>query len=149
MHLGRCPVIRRDFWTYFVDLIGEMGLEKPQDLDKFLMTGAMDEERVACEEVIGIFTIAWRCLYAEIAKGRLESVRVVLDCARRRAMAMIHSRLTAYGRSTRDFHVQRKNSGRKFMLPKKLNERTTIRVSRDGTYVIHRAITGRLPGRAV
>ena len=42
LHLGRCPVIRRDFWTYFVDLIGEMGLEKPQDLDKFLMTGAMD-----------------------------------------------------------------------------------------------------------
>lgn len=59
LHLGRCQGIRRGFWTYFVDLIGEMGFEKPGDLDRFLMTGAMDDERVASEEVhvIGIFTI--------------------------------------------------------------------------------------------
>ena len=85
----------------------------------------------------------------EITKGRLESVRVVLDRARRRAMAMVYSRLMAYGRGARDFHVQRKNSGRKFRLPKKLNEyeRTIIRVEGDGTYVIHPAIMNKLPPR--
>ena len=39
LHLGRCPVIRRDFWTYFMDLIGEMGLEKPQEFGQILDDG--------------------------------------------------------------------------------------------------------------
>ena len=94
-------------------------------------------DSVAPEEVIGIFSIAWRCLYAEITKTRLENHKFSLKDAKRRAVCLLHSRLTAYGKLCKDFCSERRYTGRKFLLPKKLSKRTLIKVDRQGAYEIH------------
>ena len=105
-----------------------------------LLTRRYTNTSVAPEEVIGIFSIAWRCLYAEITKTRLENHILSLKNAKRRAVCLLHSRLTAYGKLCRDFSSERQHTGRKFLLPKKLSERTLIKVKRNGEYHIHHNI---------
>ena len=95
---------------------------------------------MAPEEVIGIFSIAWRCLYAELTKSRLENHIFSAKDAKRRAVCMIHSRLTAYGKLCRNFSVERRFTGRKFRLPKKLSKRKLIKVDALGNYTIHENI---------
>ena len=117
-----------------------MGFDMPKNKTAFLATRRYTNDSVAPEEVIGIFSIAWRCLYAEITKTRLENHRFTPKDAKRRAVCLLHSRLTAYGKLCKDFSSERRNTGRKFLLPKKLSERTLIKVKRDGEYEIHHNI---------
>ena len=71
--------------------------------------------------------------------GALGSWRVPKD-AKRRAVCMIHSRLTAYGKLCKNFSVERRFTGRKYRLPKKLSKRTLIKVGTLGDYTIHENI---------
>ena len=118
-----------------------MGFDAPEHKPVFLATRCYTRSQVAPEEVIGIFSIAWRCLYAEITKSRLENhVFFPPKDAKRRAVCMIHSRLLAYGELCRRFSTERRYTGRKYMLPKKLSKRTLIKVDRRGNYSIHENI---------
>ena len=54
---------------------------------------------------------------------------------------MIHGRLNAYGEACRTFCIERRFSGRKCKLPKKLSKRKIIKVNQDGSYEIHPEIT--------
>jgi len=83
------------------------------DTSAFLATGRVSDKKVANEEVIGVFSIAWRCLYAAITESRMESSEIDLDSAIRRAYCMIYNRLRAYGKACKDFCIERKFTGRK------------------------------------
>ena len=50
---------------------------------------------------------------------------------------LIYSRLTAYGKLCKDFRSERRYTGRKFLLPKKLSKRTMIKIDMHGEYEIH------------
>ena len=129
-----------------------MGFDIPQDVTAFLVLGAISETEIANEEIIGILTIAWRCLHAEITAARLDGRGLNLERAQKRAWCMIHSRLNAYGHACRTFCVERKYSGRKCKLPKKLSKRKIIKVDQDGSYEIHPEIinaTKRHRGHAI
>ena len=140
LHLCECRHLHVQYWDFFFNFVYHMGFELPEHKTVFLATRCYSSSTVAPEEVIGIFSIAWRCLYAEITKSRLENHLFSPKDAKRRAVCMIHSRLIAYGELCRKFSVERRYTGRKFMLPKKLSKRTLIQVNRDGTYQIHENI---------
>ena len=46
--------------------------------------------------------MAWRCLYAELVRGRVEDVKPVIKNAYRRTLIMLVTRLTAYGENGYD-----------------------------------------------
>ena len=50
-------------------------------------------------------------------------------------------RYPAYGKLCKDFSSERRYTGRKYLLPKKLSKRTLIKVYRNGDYDIHDNIT--------
>ena len=137
LHLCECGHLHTQYWDFYFNLIHHMGFNVPQNKVAFLATRRYTSDAVAPEEVIGIFSIAWRCLYAEITKTRLENHTFSLKDAKRRAICLIHSRLTAYGKLCKDFCSERRYTGRKFLLPKKLSKRTLIQVNQHGEYEIH------------
>ena len=96
LHLITCNVITQQYWNFFFDLTKQMDLPVPTHKPSFLATRRYDENEAANEEVIGIFTIALRCLYAEFVKCRTENKPLSLNNAINRAMRLIHSRLKAY-----------------------------------------------------
>ena len=118
LHLCECDQLHTQYWDFFFNFIHHMGFNTPRNKAAFLATRRYTNTSVAPEEVIGIFSIAWRCLYAEITKTRLENHIFSLKNAKRRAVCLLHSRLTAYGKLCRDFSSERQHSGRKFLLPK-------------------------------
>ena len=67
-----------------------MGFPLHTDTTAFLVTGQLTEDEVASEEVIGIFSIAWRCLYAAITKSRMENLELDLETAVNRAYWLLH-----------------------------------------------------------
>ena len=72
LHLCECAQMHSQYWDFFFNLIQHMGFELPEQKPVFLATRCYSSKCTAPEEVIGIFSIAWRCLYAEITKSRLE-----------------------------------------------------------------------------
>ena len=141
LHLCQCSKLHEQYWDFFFNFIHHMGFTIPINKVAFLATRRYTNKSVAPEEVIGIFSIAWRCLYAEITKTRLENHIFTLKDAKRRAICLLHSRLTAYGKLCKDFSSERRYTGRKYLLPKKLSKRTLIKVYRNGDYDIHDNIT--------
>ena len=53
---------------------------------------------------------------------------------------IVAMRLIAYGKLCRNFSVERRHTGRKYMLPKKLSKRILMQVGRTGDYTIHENI---------
>ena len=137
LHLCECKNMHTQYWDFFFNFIHHMDFDLPEHKPVFLATRCYSCESTAPEEVIGIFSIAWRCLYAELTKTRLENHTFSPKDAKRRAICMIHSRLTAYGKLCKNFSVERRYTGRKYRLPKKLSKRTLIKVDTLGSYTLH------------
>ena len=101
LHLCECEDMHTQYWDFFFNLSHHLGFDLPEHKPVFLATRCFSCKKMAPEEVIGIFSIAWRCLYAELTKSRLENHIFSAKDAKRRAICMIHSRLTAYGKLCR------------------------------------------------
>ena len=118
-----------------------MDIPIPVHKPSFLATRRFNESDAADEELIGIFTIAHRCLYAEFVKCRIDKKAFSSTNTINRAMRLIHSRLKAYGKACKDFCNERRYTKRKNRLPLALSQRNIIKVKPDGQYKIHDAIT--------
>ena len=77
------------------------------------------------------------CEIYAIVRFRGAHISLSLKDAKRRAVCLLHSRLTAYGKLCKDFCSERRYTGRKFLLPQKLSKRTLIKVDMQGAYEIH------------
>ena len=90
-----------------------MNIPIPQHKASFIATRRFNETDAADEELIGIFTIAHRCLYAEFVKCKVNNKTFNTINTIDRAMKLIHSRLLAYGTACKDFCNERHFTGRK------------------------------------
>ena len=134
------------YWSHFFALAEESSLRIPtwENRTLFISLGIMDKRTSAKEELIGIFSIAWRCLYAEINRSRMEEVPFKMKNAKRRAFCMIYNRLRGYAKACKDFCNERRHTGRKHMLPAALHtKRCLVKVQQHGEYVIHGAVEKR------
>ena len=100
LHLATCSRIYRDFWKVLIDLMEAVGIPYTRGDETaraaFLIFDRHGD-RLTCREGAAILAIGWRCLYAAITKARVENTRLRLDHAVKRAVAMIISRVRAYG----------------------------------------------------
>jgi hypothetical protein len=140
LHLAQCPIIRLEFWDEVIVLLIKLGMPRPQHVDAFIVTGTLDQNKAISRLHSGVWFLAWRCLYAAMVTSRVEDTTLDLEKAFKRLVAMIISRLRAYGYRWRTwvgsswFRHQPNVIGRK-NLDKKL-----ISFTPDGEYTINEAI---------
>ena len=74
-----------------------LGMPAPQHQGHMIKIGLLDGsgDRVVQGEQAGMIFLAWRCLYAEVTKGRIEGTTVSPLRAYKRTLAMIHTRWIA------------------------------------------------------
>ena len=95
-HLGKCPIIREDFWRRIIRIMRILGLEA-ENTDKFIITGTTGPNEVLGRESASVMFIAWRCLYAEIVGARTEERNLRLESAYARTIGMLLGRVKAHG----------------------------------------------------
>ena len=97
LHLAECPIIKQEFWNKILETLERLGMPQPQHESAFLVLGRIDADTVIDKYLAGVIFLAWRCLYAEITRARIEKGTPDLQVALRRTGSMIITRLTAYG----------------------------------------------------
>ena len=101
LHLAQCGRIMREYWQVLFDLMRAVGLDTVEGgylaRAAFLIFGRTEQNTVTTKEGADILAIGWRCLYAAIVAARVDSKPVNLRAAAKRALAMLISRVKAYG----------------------------------------------------
>ena len=97
LHLITCSHIRQDFWDPIIKIMKDMGFPGFTHTAAFLAVGRLSDTHVVGKNQSGILFIAWRCLYAELVRGRVENVQPDLKAAYKRTIMMNISRLKYYG----------------------------------------------------
>ena len=93
----------------------------------------------AGEEGAGIMFLAWRCLYAEVVKARLEDKRLDLENAYKRTIQMTIGRLQAQGVKwyrwySKTRYIQ-KSKRKKF--PRRYRNRILITTTAEAEFVVN------------
>jgi len=151
LHLCECDVIMRRFWEPVIEVLESEGMDRPRDPAVFIAIGLIDRGNVISNELCGVMFIAWRVLYAEIQRSRMEAVRLDLAKASRRLWRMVHGRLDAYGKRWLDWSRSRTHTSRIHAIPGKYQSRAFIETQPYGEYEIsplirHLAGMGGRPG---
>ena len=84
-----------------LDLMLSLDMPAPphkREVEAMLITYRLTKDKVVNEEQASIIVLAWRCLYAEIVKARVDGVGIRLQSARLRCIKMLQSRAEAYVR---------------------------------------------------
>ncbi len=118
------------------------GMPTPQDVPTFLLTGwlgkdAKGNERVISNDHAGIFFLGWRCLYAEIVRSRVDAVRIDLEKALKRAVAMIIGRIKAALSFWKSRVQTTRYQRRPFEINEKRRDRKIAYQEADGEYRLH------------
>jgi hypothetical protein len=103
LHLGTCDIICEEFWTPLLTLMDDLGFPTPVETERasFVLLGVYQEAgkdpTVVGPEQSGLMFIAWRCLYAEVVRSRVDERPLDLTAAYKRTMQVTITRLKAYG----------------------------------------------------
>ena len=136
LHLCKCGVIRQEFWNTLLKLLTDLGMPFPENTTAFLATGAVSAEKAISTHLSGIWFIAWRCLYAEIANSRVEDRPLDLGKALKRVVAMTISRLRAYGYGWRTWCDSGRYRGTPNVIPRKHSNKAVLTQTPEGEYEI-------------
>ena len=143
-HLATCPAIENDMWLPLLDLFDRVGFPKPVNLTSFLLLGRIDHRTVVDRNQAGALFLAWRCLYSELVRGRIDSVRPSIPHAYLRTLTMLHTRLTRYGEKWLRWVRKNRGTGNKSYIPKRHQDKKWIQQTDDGIYAIHPALHGEI-----
>ena len=103
----------------------------------FLAVGRLSDTHVVGKNQAGILFIAWRCLYAELVRGRVENVQPDLKAAYKRTIMMNISRLKYYGEEWLKWVRKNTHTGNKSDIPERHQQKRVIRQDRHGKYEIN------------
>ena len=117
-----------------------MGFPRPVHLPSFLTLGRIDNRKVVDRNQAGILFLAWRCIYAEIIKGRADNVPPNARAAYLRTLLLLHTRLTNYGESWLLWVRKNRNTKNKSYIPRKHQNKMVILQDENGNYEINQDI---------
>ena len=84
LHLAECPVIKQEFWEVIIATLRKMGMKEPQHSPAFITLGRIDKDTVVDKYMAEVMFLAWRCLYAELTRARIDKGSPDLQAALRR-----------------------------------------------------------------
>ena len=140
LHLAKCPIIRAEFWDEVMKLLTDLGMAQPEDKTAFIVLGRITAKKVIDKHLAGIMFLAWRCLYAEITRARIEHDNPDMQAALKRIGTITVTRLMTYGAYWRKWSAQRKWTTKGHLTALSLREQTVLRLEATGDYEIHDAI---------
>ena len=141
LHLVSCPVICTDFWDEILQLLEDLGLEPPQDLQTFLLLGKMDTNKAINEAQATIIILAWRCLYAAYVHAKVENIDIDLSQALKRTIYLIISRLKAYGHKWAKWCNKNEGTQNPSTIPLRHRRSALINQEADGSFEINSTIS--------
>ena len=123
-----------------IELMKHIGFPECTHVPSFLLVGRITEAKVVCKNQAGILFIAWRCLYAELVRGRIENVRPDMNAALKRTLAMNITRLSAYGERWLKWVNKNRNTGNKSYIPERHQDKKVLRQQGRGSYEINQLL---------
>ena len=140
LHLAECPVIKQEFWEVIIETLRKMGMKEPQHTSAFITLGRIDKDTVIDKYMAGVMFLAWRCLYAELTRARIDKGSPDLQAALRRTGNMTITRLTAYGAYWKRWSKQRTWTSKGSITALSLRDQKIFKMNNIGEYEIHEAI---------
>ena len=99
------------------------------------------QDKVCDRETAGILALAWRCLYAEITRSRIENTDFNLQKALSRVLNMLKSRILAYGTKWRRWYMRTSRTTRAKKVPRKHQKYKLIKVNDNAEFEISEKMT--------
>jgi hypothetical protein len=140
LHLATCNIIRLEFWDIILGVLVRMGLAPPEDDTAFLVLGRINADSVIDTHLAGVMFLAWRCLYAEITRARIDKENPDMGAALERTGAMCITRLMTYGAYWRKWSKQRIRTNKGHLTALSLREQKIFKMNAIGEYEIHEEI---------
>ena len=140
LHLAECTEIKDSFWEEIYGLMAKLGL-KYERTSVFRVLGIMSGNETVDKEGAGLLALAWRCMYAEIVRARVEDTEPLLEKALKRTVSMMIGRVKAYGEKWRRWHLRNRNTTRNNIIPLRHRNYKMIEVEQDGTYCVAEELT--------
>ena len=137
-HLLQCQTIRAEYWEEIKDYIENFGL-RAENTEDFWLGGCISG-KVTNKETAGIRAIAWRTLYAEVVKARIEDKRLRLKRAFFNFTRLMLSRVKAHGAKWRRWYMNqrmRRESRKKYFPAAQHGDNALIEIDEEATYRIH------------
>ena len=106
----------------------------------FVILGVTGHDKVVCNEGAAILALAWRCLYAELVKSRIDDKRPNLETALKRTVAMLIGRVTAYGEKWRLWFLKQQHTTTSKKVPMKHRDFKLVTVDENAEYEINPAL---------
>ena len=113
-----------------LDLMKSLDMPVPphkNEVEAMLITYRLARDKVVNKEQASIIDMAWRCLYAEIVKARVDCVSIRLQSARARCIKMLQSRAEAYGRKWELWVIKQLRKKKIKPIPRKHQRYTIVR----------------------
>ena len=132
-----CQVINQKFWNPLITVWKRLTFPNFTHKASFLAVGRLTDDKTVDKNQAGLLFLAWRCLYAELIRGRADDVIPNLDAAYTRLMAMNISRLKAYGERWLRWVRKNKNTGNRSYIPRKHQNKKVIQQDGAGNYLIN------------
>ena len=120
-----------------IKIMRDMGFPGFTHTAAFLAVGRLSDTHAVGKNQSGILFIAWRCLYAELVRGRVENVQPDLKAAYKRTIMMNISRLKYYGEKWLKWVRKNTHTGNKSDIPERHQQKRVIRQDRHGKYEIN------------
>ena len=138
-HLAECSVIRFEFWWDIINMMRILKIEY-SNTPTFIILGITEMNGIACKEGAAILAIAWRCLYAEITRARIEDTALDLNKALRRTFALLISRVKAYGEKWKLWYNKQRMQAHARIIAAKYRQLALIDQDEEGKYTVASAL---------
>ena len=142
MHLASCRFIQWDFWMPLLKIMETIGMRTRRNPNgsanlPFLILGQIEYTKHVDTEEAGILFLAWRCLYAEIIKARLENTHLHTRKAYARTLQLLISRLKANGTFWYKWYSRTKGTTHPKQFPKKYQNRKLLKTNNTAQFRIN------------
>ena len=137
-HLAECQIIKREFWNRVKGLMQLLEMRVGHRTE-FLILGKIGRGVYVDREEAGILFIAWRCLYAECVRARIEDKRLNLKRAYACTIRLLVSRIKAYGQKWYRWYSRTRGlrQSKVKQVPKKHRKKKLIEIEGDAKYKIN------------
>ena len=138
-HTCECSVLRREYWKPFLTILNDTGTPVPPDREvaALLAVGRISDDKMISNESSGVLFAAWRALYAEIIKSRIEETRPNWKRAARKGIGIIINRLTARGEFWRKWYRSIYHTSRHQLFPKDHQDHPLMHIDDEAHYTIN------------
>jgi len=136
-HLWECQQIQRGFWEPLWGSIERMGLNPKKEATYAILgiTGARKDKSINREEA-GIIQMAWRTLYAQTVKTKLEGGHLNLPEAVYKTLRLTLSRVKAYGNKWQTWYRRQAGRTKPKTFPEEHQQHALITLDDSANYVI-------------